>query len=271
MLFQQHDRKVIRLARRFGVTRKRIKATFAAYGLVLHPRPTADELERFIHVDHRRLADIGDLFGVGPSTVGEWVTEFGLRRPNGWFTRIGHEPRIPTRDEIAARYEAGTSLAQIGHEFDLSEPTIRKLCHEYAIAVRSGGWSGAYRIVGRDGHKVRSSYERRVDDWLAERGIPHSYEPRLAGRYRADFLANGWYVEIWGITKGGRVPTAYWERRAKKAAFYKANSLPLIEIEAWWFQKRLHGLWERRLSRCLESADSTRDLREAAGPYVVAA
>lgn len=265
-LFVAEGRNVSALAKRFGLTSRPMKIALTAGDFVLHPKPTSEELQRLVHTEHRRYADIAALYGVSMSTVGAWVRSYGLQRPWAWANLLGREPYVPSEEEIRIRYESGMSLAEVGRDFDLSEPTIRKLCIRYGIPVRSGGWSGAYRVVGTDGHKVRSSYEKRVDDWLSARGIDHVYEPSLPSnaRLRADFLVNGWYIEIWGVTRGGRVSTLYWQRRAMKVHLYESNALPLIEIEAWWFNTRLRGLWERRLAKCLSVPVQTRVLSETA-------
>jgi hypothetical protein len=234
-------------------------------------RPAREVLERLIHTEHRRYVDIAARYGVSMSTVGNWVHHFELGPVSAWTTRLGHEPQLPTPQQLVL-YAAGASLFEIGLRFGISEPTVASLCRRAGVQIRSGGWSGQRRFASADGHKVRSTYELRVDAWLLEHRVEHFYEPRVPGhpRYSADFLANGWYVEIWGVKRtpahGSReLAVSYNTRRAKKVDFYRAQGLPLIEIEEWAFQSRLDGLWQRRLSRCL-----TPSLSEEQVPYCAA-
>lgn len=81
------------------------------------------------------------------------------------------------------------------------------------------------RLRCRDGHEVRSEDERRVDDWLSERGIPHEVEPKLKGM-RPDWRVGNVYVEYWGLSG----QQGYEARRADKLALYRKRRLRLVEI-----------------------------------------
>jgi hypothetical protein len=100
--------------------------------------------------------------------------------------------------------------------YGVTDKVISRLFGEYGIQPNPNGWDGGKRHACQDGHLVRSTYEQRVDDWLYRHGIEHVYEPTLPydRRCRSDFLANGWYIEIWGV-KGN-------------AAYY--HDIPLIEL-----------------------------------------
>ncbi|MGH2478516.1 MAG: hypothetical protein ACRDHW_02525, partial [Ktedonobacteraceae bacterium] len=93
------------------------------------------------------------------------------------------------------------------------------------------------------------TYEQRIDDWLHEHGIPHRYEPRLPfdNRSKADFFANGWYIEIWGVAQN----KIYTERRKRKIRGYNLHHLPLIEIDLHHFDSKRNFLWIRRLKKVL--------------------
>lgn len=57
-----------------------------------------------------------------------------------------------------------------------------------------------YRTLAADGHMCASLGEKTIDDWLHRHGIAHTREPAYGeGRYRADWLVNGRFVEYFGL------------------------------------------------------------------------
>ena len=67
----------------------------------------------------------------------------------------------------------------------------------------------------------------QVDNWLSEHGLEHMYEPLLDGTsYRADFLVNEQYIEVWGIHGNAR----YDRRRDRKLKVYERLRLPLVSV-----------------------------------------
>jgi hypothetical protein len=55
--------------------------------------------------------------------------------------------------------------------------------------------------IARDGHVCLSLGEKTIDDMLYAHGIPHEKEPRYPeGNYRADFKAEGVFIEYFGLT-----------------------------------------------------------------------
>jgi transposase len=247
------------IAEQFGVSHMSVKRWLRADNITRRPasrglahrgqeQPTRDELQRLVHHDHKSFRAIGEIFGVDATAVAQWVTKHGLTRPTIWGTRRkGHSPTLPTATTLRDLYERGLSTEAIGHLYGVSTGPILRLCREHGIELRPAGWNGL--ILCEDGHRVRSSYEFRVDNWLHTNGIAHQYEPvtPFDRRCRADFLANGWYIEIWGVTTSA----IYRARRDRKRRLYAAHDLPLIEIGAHAFDKAHDGLWERRLAHCL--------------------
>ncbi|RLG33706.1 hypothetical protein DRN97_04375 [Methanosarcinales archaeon] len=78
-----------------------------------------------------------------------------------------------------------------------------------------------------DGHLVRSSLERMVDNYLFHNKIPHIYNPQIPfSNYRADFLVGNQYIEIWGMIGNKE----YDERMQDKLKHYQEYGLPLIQI-----------------------------------------
>lgn len=95
----------------------------------------------------------------------------------------------------------------------------------------------------RDGHFVQSMYEVIVDEYLYSRGIPHEIQPKV-GKYRADFLINDFYVEVWGFGKNGKNKLAkfYNNKRSIKEKYYNSINIHLISIECELFHHALNNL-----------------------------
>lgn len=231
--------------RKYGIPRRATGRGLAHRG---KPEPIADDLRRFVHEEHRSYEEIAAVYGVDPSAVRHWLLKHGIPCPTAWGTRRkGNEPTLPNEEELRCLYGRGFSTDAIGQLYGVSGTPILNLCREFGITLRDSGWGG--RPVCDDGHRVRSSYEFRVDNWLTQHGIAHTYEPTVPfdRRCRSDFLANGWYIEIWGVTNS----RAYTERKERKQRLYRMNDLPLIELSPHAFDAAHAGLWERKLAQCL--------------------
>lgn len=203
-----------------------------------------------VHEEHLSYADIGQRYGVDPSAVGYWLKKHGIPQPTIWGTRHkGDAPVLPTRDELEAQMADGASVRAVARRYGVSTTPIRDLCKRHGIKVQPGGWQGGIRHAGADGHEVRSTYELHVCDWLHARGIEHEYEPRVPfdRRFRADFLANGWYIEVWGVFGSRR----YTDRKKRKRDLYKSHDLPLVEISYADFSTARRHRLEARLTTCL--------------------
>jgi hypothetical protein len=150
---------------------------------------------------------------------------------------------LPTKQELEFYLEKGTSTLEISEKYGVPVNKIRELCKAYNIQLTQINWLEK-RLVARDGHFVKSFFELSVDNWLFEHGIEHSYEPRLfKTRFSADFLANGFYIEIWGYKS-----KSYAKRQQRKREFYRQNHLPLIELSRLDFQS---GNWQQKISLVL--------------------
>lgn len=246
------------IGEQFSVSNATVCKWLKSYGIQARPAgiglatrgiepPTCEELTRMIHADRLTYAQIAVQYGVDQSAVQHWLNRHGIERPLTWF----EEHSAPeTLAAMRAAYEAGASLEDIGqHWGGVAETTVNTLFKANGIALRLNGWKGGQRFTCQDGHLVRSTYERRVDDWLHEHSIEHIYEPSLpfSPVHKADFLANGWYIEVWGVTDN----QAYQERKQRKLELYAANNCPLIEIPQHAFFRHSKDLWIRRLHQCL--------------------
>lgn len=217
------------------------------------PPPTAKDLQRLVHDEHRSYREIAACYGVDASAIPHWLKRHGIVLPTTWGTRYGdNAPRLPDVAQLAALYLDGLSLDEIGQRFGVSRLPIRARFKAAGIPLKRDGWDGGKRFACADGHSVRSTYERRVCDWLTEHGIGHAYEPTLPWdlRSHADFLANGWYVEIWGVTNSPR----YAERRERKIAAYRANRAALVQVNHFDFASSKRGRWQRLLAITATSA-----------------
>src|SRR5258708_5931647 len=249
------------IGKRFGVSKTQVLRWMKSYGIeprmtnnaplyrgeFEHPR---EELVQLIEGEHVGYREIALKYNVCFSTVANWVNRHNILHPTGWDTRRkGQHPVLPTKEELAELYAQGNSLRSIALQYGVSETTIRVLCARYGVEVRPDGFDGGKRFTCNDDHLVRSLYEQQVDNWLFEHGIDHVLEPILPfdHRSRADFLANGWYIEIWGVTQNEE----YKQRRQRKTNLYQAPNLPLIELEVHYFQRRHNRLWARRLAKKL--------------------
>lgn len=215
--------------------------------------PDPKDLYRFVHIDKLTYPEIATKYGCDPSAVGHWLDKFDIPRP-------GHHLRYKEQRDKAMSLlpkqvlhdlyiNKKLSLRNISNMYGLAESMITWLCKKYHIKRRPEGWNKT-RFKCQDGHMVRSSYELRVDNWLYKHKVQHVYDPRLPfdRRYKADFLANNWYIEIWGVV-GSKV---YKRRKEKKLIMYKANNVPLIEIPVHAFDSSRNRQWERLLSLCFQ-------------------
>jgi hypothetical protein len=204
----------------YGIERRASGPGLANRGIAA---PTAGELDRMLNVERIGYQGVAALYGVHPTAVGYWCKRLGIQPPTVQESRYGVDaPIIPPVEELAALYAEGLNLREIGERYGVSRLPIVTRLKAAGIAIKPDGFSAGKRFPCTDGHKVRSTYERRVDDWLSEHGIPHVYEPQLPWdlRSHADFLATG----------------------------YRAHGAPLIEINAEAFTTRTRGRWQRRLA-----------------------
>lgn len=258
-LYEQNGLTTRQLGARYGVSHITAQRWLRAAGIAVRPAgrglhhqgrptPTADELRRLVHEVHWGYRQIGAHYGVTAPAVAQWLKKYGIPRPTHGETRRKGQP-LPTIQELRALYDAGLSLEAVGQRYGVSREPIRQLCRAAGIELRPDGWDGGKRLVGSDGHRVRSVYELRVCEWMTAHGVAHRYEPPLPPKptLRADFLANGWYIEIWGVTRSA----SYHERKERKQALYHAHGLPLLELGVDHFHARRADLLERKLRRLL--------------------
>lgn len=237
------------IAQKLGVAASSIKNWLREYdierrsgvGLAYYGKeiPTREKLYHLIHVERKSYREIGEIYGIDHSAVPHWIKKYDIPKPD--FK--------PSREELSALYESGLPLTVIGDMFGFSFTRMWSLCREYGIEIRPSGWGEGKRYLCQDEHMVRSLYEQRVDDWLFAHNVAHIYEPKLPWHksFKSDFLANGWYIEVWGVTND----ETYNRRRKQKCQLYQQHNAPLIELPIHFFSEQKRVYLERRLSQCL--------------------
>ena len=190
------------------------------------------------------ITEIGRMFGASPAAVCWQLDRAGVpRRPpsathmhtqankaKAFAAHVRGEAHHASRQlpmiEIAARYNAGDSTAFIAAQYGVTGATIIRKLRSLGLNLREGGFSKWRTAI--DGHKVQSGWELLVDNWLHLHGIAHVNQPSLPfGRNsRADFLAGGFYIEVWGVVHSEK----YTRRKRHKLAGYVKHGLPLIEL-----------------------------------------
>lgn len=240
----------LRWLRSAGIQRRPIGNGLANRGDVI---PDRDTLYQMVYVNHWGYRQIAAHYGIAFTAVPHWLDRFAIPRPTVWETRRkGRTVILPTPDELRVLYEQGATLAAIADQYGVSRATISQMCHRAGIILRPDGWENGKRLLCPDGHAVRSRYEQRVDLWLCAHGVAHTYEPQLPfdHRYHADFLANGWYIEIWGVTDSAD----YTARKTRKRLLYQHHAAPLLELSHYDFRAARQGRIGRVLRRCLTPA-----------------
>ncbi len=128
--------------------------------------------------------------------------------------------KLYTEDELTSR--------EIGQVIGRSNKVVLDYLRYYNIEVRPDGIKNRKRIKCKDGHLVRSYYERAFDNLLHRNNLPHEYDPRLPfnKRYMADFKVGNVYIEIWGLMTMEK----YREQRERKLKLYRENGCKLLEV-----------------------------------------
>lgn len=250
------------IAEQFSVDFSTVRRWFAFYGIKRRkrferrpsrfvPPVTKEELARLLHVECLGFHEVATRFGVCHSTPAQWAKFYGIDPPTAWQSRYSTpQPNFET-EEVRTLYESGYSLSDIGAMFGVSHHPIRNALRRMGVPIRPKLYNrnngSPYRA--RCGLSCRSSYEMRVADWLSDRGLRFRYEPRYPFNRTlfADFLVNGWYVEIWGIPTS---PT-YRKQRRRKVRLCRIHGVPLIQVDVRHFRKERGQQLDAVLSQAL--------------------
>jgi len=234
---------VLRWMKRYGIARRPPGRGLAHRG---HALPTRAELERLIYVERLTYQEVGQKYAIDKTAIPYWLDRLGIPRPTR--TRV-----VPA--DVRRLYEAGLSAETIASDLGCGKTTVLNFLRRMDIVRRHEGWRP--RLATEDGTIVRSTYELRVADWLYSHDVAYEYEPKVPfghHRTRADFLANGWYIEVWGVHSS----PGYKVQRGRKTRSYRELGLPLIELLPHHFSQAKH-IFERRMTCCLQGAQSSGD------------
>jgi len=171
---------------------------------------------------------IAEKLNVDFTAVPYWLKKFGIKTRTAMETRRGPNWVEPDEKQIIHLYQAeNMGMQAIGNLFDVSRQYIKNVLERNKIGIRTSGYPNISHYTSQDGHKVKSSLELQVDDWLFEQGIEHEYEPYIAKtKYKADFKVQDTFIEVWGIEGNEK----YERKRQKKLRVYEKHNLSLISI-----------------------------------------
>ena len=140
-LYEQQQLVPAEIAERLGVSGRTVRAWLRRFGIPLRPQPerrghrlppTATELRRRYGADGLTIAQLAARYGVGTSTVRQWLQNAGIPR------RLpGRPSQAPGREELVRLYVAeGLSTTQIGQRYGVSQPTALRWLRAAEVALR---------------------------------------------------------------------------------------------------------------------------------------
>tara|TARA_Y100000310_G_scaffold339280_1_gene431502 strand:- start:10423 stop:11295 length:873 start_codon:yes stop_codon:yes gene_type:complete len=132
------------------------------------------------------------------------------------------------KKEIINSYLLGKSSRIISRNYGVTNMTILNYLKKWKFPIRKSVY-GTGLVICKDGHKVLSYPEKRIDDLLSSHGIEHKINERIKDtRYRYDFYIPelNLYIEYWGI----EISESYKARKSKKLEIYKKFRLNLLSI-----------------------------------------
>ncbi len=188
--------------------------------------PTKEHLKELYVNKYLSMEKIGEKLKINPQTVARRLFKSGIKKRNCSEARLPKNFIPPAKEELEKLYVfENRSSCEIAEKYNVSHRYIISLLRKYQIQVKGNIFTrGNHTIKCKDGHLVRSSQERLIDDWLFENGISHYYEKRIhTTRKTADFYIPDidLYIEFLGLN--GK--DFYDERNKNKEDIYKKLSL----------------------------------------------
>lgn len=155
-----------------------------------------NELQKKFHLGEKEIKRILNELEIKIRNQKE-ATE--LARRQGKYPKY----KIPSKKELEYHYhKSGFSTQDIANIYGIKSKTVvNRWLTDYNISKRKPLFGPRKKIVTRDGHRVRSSYERIVCEWLYENNILHEVEPFSIRdrKKRADFKVGRFYIEVLGM------------------------------------------------------------------------
>ena len=191
--------------------------------------PSKAELEKLYLQDWLSYDAICKIYDVDKTTIPYWLKKHNIPIRSASETSLGKDFKEPTESEMKQWYvEQELSTREIAQMLGVSRGLVSRRLKIFDISLRSNIWGYDGMLECKDGHKVRSSYERAFDNYLYACGIEHEYEPRLPcnKRYASDFKVGNVYIEIWGVTNNKK----YEQRKKKKKNMYDENNYKLLDV-----------------------------------------
>lgn len=218
---------------------------------VTHAIPVPERITlEYLYCDWRlTTGQIASHFHVSNTTVGKWLRHHGIKRRRAGIGLISRGIEPPTNEQLHTMIHVERlTYREVADRFGVDQSAVQYWLDRRGIdRPKVEGWQGGAPYQAPNGQMVRSSYEKAVAEWLHNNSLDFVYEPPLPFAGRADFLANGWYIEVWGVINSA----TYKARKEVKQNLYKAHGLPLIELPARSFDKKRGDPWKRRLAPCL--------------------
>lgn len=195
-------------------------------------KPTGEELKQMYVKERKSSSEIAEIIGVSSTTVVRWLKKKNIpirTMSEAVFVRHGKNIKKPSKEQLEKWYiEEMKTTIEIGDLVGVTFTTVREWLSKYKIQKRKSKYGMKYYVNCRDGHKVKSSYERTVDNWLFDKGIPHDYNGLLSEskEYRYDFKVDRWFIEIWGL----KDVDFYDKKMDSKIHYYDIHKFKRIDI-----------------------------------------
>jgi predicted DNA-binding protein YlxM (UPF0122 family) len=230
-------------------------------------KPSKEELERWYLEEKKSTHTIAEECGVKQISVWRWLNEYGILKRGlmeSQFAYHGKEVEKPSEEELSRFYvQEEKSLSELGELFEVDPSTVADWLEGIGVERREVIYGYKEFLTCHDGDLVKSTYERRVDNWLYKMGIPHDYGKKLPGKTmcRCDFKVGDVYIEIWGL-----IGTEFYEEKMeeKKIPYYEKHGLNRIDLSPEDFD--LKNSFTKKLEPLLKYSDPTlrrqRQIRE---------
>ncbi len=134
------------------------------------------------------------------------------------------------KEEIIISYMQGYSSNYLAEKYNVSNVSILNYLERWDVKRRNSAFGFSGLIFCKDGHKVRSQYEVKIDNFLFDNGIEHETNGILVEGlpYSFDFYIPeiDLYIEYWGLERFD----TYNKRKNKKLKQYNKWGCNLLSI-----------------------------------------
>lgn len=100
-------------------------------------KPTRKELQRLYLNERMPMNKIAKRCGVTQGAIRNWCDDYGIKRRSNSESKLPEGFKPPTKKQLERMYvKEQRSLDEIGEEFGVSEPKIRRIAVGYGISIR---------------------------------------------------------------------------------------------------------------------------------------